>query len=165
LVSDSEKRHLFGSFSYVHSPLPKDTEHIRITDGWDKKNIIGIDVPQISRIAGIGKTYFHKAAAAQLQDLWRDWEAADLLHLVITWHGSYNPRFIRGSRTHLSQHAFGTAFDINLAWNRLGSLPAFVGQKGSVRELVQIANENGFYWGGHFNRLDGMHFEIAKLMS
>jgi len=44
-------------------------------------------------------------------------------------------------------------------------LPALVGQKGSVRELVPIANENGFFWGGHFNdRLDGMHFEIAKIL-
>jgi hypothetical protein len=39
-----------------------------------------------------------------------------------------------------------------------------VGQKGSVRELVQIANNNGFYWGGHFSRKDGMHFEIAKVV-
>jgi hypothetical protein len=30
--------------------------------------------------------------------------------------------------------------------------------------LVGIANDNGFYWGGHFTRLDGMHFEIAKLL-
>jgi len=39
-----------------------------------------------------------------------------------------------------------------------------VGQKGCVRELVPIAHENGFYWGGHFSRLDGMHFEIAKIL-
>lgn len=33
-----------------------------------------------------------------------------------------------------------------------------------MRELVPIANDFGFYWGGHFrSRLDGMHFEIAEL--
>ena len=35
--------------------------------------------------------------------------------------------------------------------------------KGSVRQLVPIANELGFYWGGHFNRRDGMHFEMARI--
>jgi len=29
-------------------------------------------------------------------------------------------------------------------------------------KLVPIANELGFYWGGHFTRRDGMHFELAK---
>jgi hypothetical protein len=39
-----------------------------------------------------------------------------------------------------------------------------VGEKGSVRELVPIANRWGFYWGGHYNgRPDGMHFEVAFL--
>lgn len=35
--------------------------------------------------------------------------------------------------------------------------------KGSVRELVPIANEHGFYRGGHFSRRDGMHVELAQL--
>lgn len=38
------------------------------------------------------------------------------------------------------------------------------GEKETVLDLVKIANEHGFYWGGHFPRLDGMHFEIAQLM-
>lgn len=47
----------------------------------------------------------------------------------------------------------------------LGAQPALSGQKGSVRDLVGIANEHGFYWGGHFRtRLDGMHFEVARLL-
>ena len=71
---------------------------------------------------------------------------------------------VRGSRQTLSNHAFGSAFDINAAWNGLGVIPPLVGQKGSVRELVALANENGFYWGGHFPRRDGMHFEIAKIL-
>ena len=95
--------------------------------------------------------------------LWKDWEAADLLHLVLTWEGSFVPRFVRGSRTTLSNHAFGSAFDINAPWNGLGIVPPLVGQKGSVRELVLLAHKYGFYWGGHFNRKDGMHFEVAFL--
>ena len=35
--------------------------------------------------------------------------------------------------------------------------------KGCVRELVPIAHDHGFYWGGHFTRQDGMHFELARL--
>jgi len=39
-----------------------------------------------------------------------------------------------------------------------------VGARGSVRELVQIANGLGFFWGGHFSGTpDGMHFELAQL--
>jgi hypothetical protein len=34
------------------------------------------------------------------------------------------------------------------------------GEKGSVRELVDIFYENEFYWGGWFDgRCDPMHFE------
>jgi hypothetical protein len=75
-------------------------------------------------------------------------------------------RFVRGRAAQgiLSNHAFGSAFDINYDWNKLGAVPALAGQKGSVRELVSIAQENGFYWGGHFERLDGMHFEVAKIL-
>ncbi|NRA35694.1 MAG: M15 family metallopeptidase, partial [Polyangiaceae bacterium] len=37
--------------------------------------------------------------------------------------------------------------------------------EGSVRELVTIAEEHGFYWGGFFStRPDGMHFEAAKVL-
>jgi hypothetical protein len=55
--------------------------------------------------------------------------------------------------------------DINVAWNGLGRQPAFVGQKGSVRELVPAAEKHGFYWGGFFaSRPDGMHFEAAKIL-
>jgi hypothetical protein len=39
-----------------------------------------------------------------------------------------------------------------------------MGEHGCLLELVPIANEHGFYWGGHFSRKDGMHFEIAKIL-
>ena len=88
-----------------------------------------------------------------------------LLGLVLTWAGSWVPRYIRGSRSRLSNHAWGTAFDINVPWNGLRRTPAFKGQKGSVRELVLIAAKLGFYWGGWFTRKDGMHFEVSKILT
>ena len=111
-----------------------------------------------------GNVSFHKKAAKQMLALWAEWEKEGLLHLVKSWDGTYVPRFIRGSKTKLSNHCFGTAFDINVKWNGLAKRPALVGQEGSVRELVEIANKHGFYWGGHFRRKDGMHFEVAKIM-
>lgn len=164
LVTNTQRAALFGTFTYVHQPLPGNPENIRITGNWQSKNIQKFSVPQLIKVKGSDTVWFHKLAGAQLVKLWADWEAAGLLHLVLTWEGSFVPRFVRGSTTTLSNHAFGSAFDINAPWNGLGVTPPLVGQKGSVRELVQIANSNGFYWGGHFNRRDGMHFEIAKLM-
>lgn len=164
LVSNADRAKRFGSFRHVADPRPGEPERIRVTDQWVKENIVSVSIPQLKAIAGMDKVYFHRKAADQLAGLWEAWEAAGLLHLVLTFDGSYAPRFVRGSRTVLSNHAFGSAFDINAAWNGLGQLPALVGQKGSVRELVPIAQEYGFYWGGHFSRRDGMHFEVARIL-
>ncbi len=163
LTSNAERAAVFGQFAFRSRPLPDNPENIEVTDNWVRENIVMANLPQLVSIKGSAKVSFHKKGKDQLEKMWREWERAGLLHLVLTWSGSYVPRFIRGSRTVLSNHAFGTAFDINVEWNQLGTVPALVGRKGSVRELVDIANSNGFYWGGHFTRLDGMHFEVAKV--
>ena len=165
LVSDQDRQRVFGKFSYVPAPVPTNLEAIRITDDWAQKNIVEVSIPQLAKIPyGAPTIPFHRLAADQLQKLWSDWEDAGLLQDVWMWGGSWNPRFVRGSRTFLSNHAFGSAFDINVTWNPLGAQPALLGQKGCTRRLVQLANENGFYWGGHFKgRPDGMHFEVAVL--
>ena len=163
LVSNAERATVFGSFRYKSDPRAGEEGRIRVLDNWVKENIVLVPIPQLKAIAGIGSIAFHRKAAAQLAGLWKAWADAGLLHLVLTFDGSYAPRFVRGSRRVLSNHAFGSAFDINAAWNGLGQLPALVGQRGSVRELVPIAQEYGFYWGGHFGRRDGMHFEVARL--
>lgn len=165
LVSTADRQRVFGAFAYKATPTPGNPEGITITDNWAKDNMILVDVPQLKGVPGSsGKVYFHKLAAQQLVDLFAAWEAEGLLPLVLSWAGSWVPRFIRGSRTVLSNHAFGTAFDINVPQNMLGAQPALVGQKGSVRKLAPIAAEHGFYWGGWFDgRPDGMHFEVAFL--
>jgi hypothetical protein len=161
---------LFGQFSYVAAPIPNNPEAIKIIDNWPANNIISVQVPQLSKFNVIGrptgdKVICHKLIAPQLVSLFNAWEADGLMPLVLTFGGSWVPRFIRGSRTSLSNHAWGTAFDINVQWNMLGAQPALKGQKGSTRELVLSAYEHGFSWGGHFQgRPDGMHFEVSRII-
>jgi hypothetical protein len=159
---------LVGSFKYEAAPTSGNPEGIKFTDNWPSNNIIQVEIPQLKGIEGApsnGKISFHKLGATQLKNLWQAWEDEGLIHLVKSWAGSWNPRFVRGSRTYLSNHAYGTAFDINAPWNWLGQVPALKGKEGSVRELVPLANQHGFYWGGFFDsRKDGMHFELAKII-
>lgn len=167
LKNTAARQALFGTFQYVLDPQPDNPEHIRITDGWDKKEIVNVQVTTLD-VAGRKGPFafpFNRKAAPQLQALWAAWEKAGLLDRILTFDGSFVPRLIRGSQASLSCHAFGAAFDINAAFNPRDRIPATIDKKGSVRELVTIANAHGFFWGGHFRtRLDGMHFEVAKLL-
>ena len=167
LTGLAARQKVFGKFAYVAAPEADNREAIRITDGWAGQNIVRVDVPQVSGVRGApasGRIYCHTLAAAQLQALFKAWDKAGLMDRVLAWGGSYAPRFIRGSTSVLSHHAFGSAFEINVANNPLGAEPAYPTQKGCVFDLVPLAHEHGFYWGGHFaSRRDGMHFEIAEV--
>lgn len=171
LLGTTARQKVFGKFQFEPSPVPQNKERIKILGDWERQNIVSIQLPELRGVDVFGKPSngrmrFHKKAAEQLKGLWASWGRNDLTHLILTYGGSFVPRFIRGSRETLSNHAFGSAFDINMAWNGLGKIPAPVGSQGSVRELGPIAHEFGFYWGGHFrNRPDGMHFEVAKVLS
>ena len=164
---NEEKRH--AAFNKINFKADEKGKLI-VLDGWKEKNIIEIEIPQLVGVTmwgkskSDGKILFHKVAAQQMKDLWAEWEKLGLLKQVLTWNGTYSPRFIRGSTTKLSNHAYGTAFDINVKWNGLAKRPALKGQEGCLRELVPIAHKFGFYWGGHFRRKDGMHFEVAKVL-
>lgn len=167
LTSTAARHALFGQFDFVPEPQPGSPERIRILGSWQHDNIAMVPVPQLRAALGPAAPsgmQFHRLAAEQLRDLWSDWEQAGLLGRILSFDGSFVPRFVRGSRTELSNHAFGNAFDINAGANGLGVRPKLVGERGSVRELVPIANRHGFFWGGHFgSRPDGMHFEVAVL--
>lgn len=154
---------VFGKFAFVPAPTDSNPEGIRITDDWIKRSIVAVDIPQLRGIAGASSTRVtcHRLTAPKLEELFAAWERAGLMRFVLSWAGLWVPRFIRGSRTTLSSHAHGSAFDINAAWNGLGRVPTAQGLKGSVRELVPIANALGWYWGGNFSRPDGMHFELV----
>lgn len=171
-LSYEKKIEIFGSFKFVHTG----DGNIQITDDWAKKNIVTVSVPQLDGVEGAGnkgRATIHASIKDQFLGLWEAWEDEGLLGHVLTWAGAYVPRYMRkvtippgGNARLLSNHAWGTAFDINAAWNGLGKTPAAVGEKGCVRELVATAHRFGFYWGGHFGggRPDGMHFEAAKIV-
>ena len=167
LVTNRQREALFGRYEYVWAPQPGNPEAIRIIGRWERDNIIEVPIPQLRKALGDKaptSIRFHRLAANQLQSLWAQWETAGLLDHVLSFGGGFVARFVRGSRSVLSNHAFGSAFDINEAYNPFGRRPLSNGRKGCVRDLVPIANRNGFYWGGHYrSRMDGMHFEIAVL--
>lgn len=157
---------MFGKFPYVPKPTTGNPEAISVSSAWVRANIVSVKIP-LPDAAGkfaMRPVAFHKLGAEKLRALFEAWKNDGLLSRVLTWDGSYAPRFVRGSRLTLSSHAWGSAFDINARWNALGVVPALLGKHGCVRELVERANKLGFWWGGHFSgRKDGMHFELVRL--
>lgn len=158
---------LFGAFPFKPRPTTSNPEAIEVSSSWVLANIVSVKIPLIN--VGTGALVqkpvaVHKLAAEKLVRLFETWLAVGLIDRVLTWDGSYAPRFIRGSTRTLSAHAWGSAFDINARWNALGAVPALLGKRGCVRELVAHANAQGWYWGGHYkSRADGMHFELVTL--
>ncbi|MGH8593080.1 MAG: peptidoglycan-binding protein [Gammaproteobacteria bacterium] len=165
LTSNAERQEIFGKFQFERIAPGK--HEIRILGDWVSNNIVTVVIPQLRGIEGApksGRIRVHRLAQQQFQELFAAWERERLIGLLRSWAGGYEPRFVRGSSTTLSTHAWGTAFDMNATWNPRGVLPPLRGCEGSVRELVPIANAFGFFWGGHFSRRDGMHFEVARVL-
>lgn len=162
-ITVTRAQQLYGTFAWRKAPTAGEARAIKFLDNWPQQNIVVHAIPQLARIGrptSVNRE-MHKKAVAKMTGLWDAWEKAGLLKLVKTFDGLYNPRVIGGTNT-LSNHAFGIAFDINEPWNTWGGQPAMVGQTGSVRLLVPLANQYGFYWGGHYNgKKDGMHFELV----
>jgi hypothetical protein len=166
LVTNEERFAAFGRFNFVPAPTANNPGGIQIQGDWIAHHIVTVTVPELVGISGAppgGRIPFYKEGAAQLLAMFRAWKDAGLIDRILTWNGSWNPRFVRGSTSYLSNHAFATAFDINAQWNPFGAVPAPVGAKGSVRELAAMAPDFGFYWGGWYK--DGMHFELAQLQT
>lgn len=163
-------RTTFTAFTWTPNPGTVPKQAIDIQGTWVRDNILDVDVPQVNNLPTYNNRRvtrttirFHRDAAAQLQALWAEWERVGLLQLVTFWGGSFVPRYRTGSTTGLSNHSWGTAFDINITPNAWGVRPPGLGRPGCVLPLVPIAERHGFAWGGTFPTFDGMHFEIAEV--
>jgi hypothetical protein len=160
---DSKQREAkFGKFKWEAGHSLTDRDAITIKGDWEDENIVNINIPQLVAIKGSPNVRCHRLVANQLIGLFQAFEDKGLMKYILSWQGMFYPRFMRKQYGKLSNHAWGTAFDINAEWNGLGVTPALVGEKGSVRLLVETALEFGFYWGGWFK--DGMHFECYKII-
>lgn len=72
----------------------------------------------------------------------------------------YAFRTIRGSDVHLSNHASGTAIDINATKHPLGKRDTF--SKEQEKTIRELCKKYGLRWGGDYQvRADEMHFEVV----
>ncbi len=73
--------------------------------------------------------------------------------------GALCVRLIRGSRSSVSNHSWGTAIDIKLE----GKLDRFAdgGTQFGLLILAEYFNDEGWFWGATYNREDSMHFEVG----
>jgi hypothetical protein len=163
ITREDVRERLFGRIDWVRKPRAGEPRAIEIRNNWAAENIIDVEVPQLRRFVSSGKVKFHRVAAEGFRRFWEEVERQGYLPLVLSWSGTWVPRVMTSDYSKLSNHAYGTAFDINVPENGWQKRPALVGQRGSVRELVPIANACGFFWGGHWDARwwDGMHFEWA----
>ena len=73
--------------------------------------------------------------------------------------GALCARLIRGSRSSISNHAWGSAIDLTLE-NRLDRF-ADGGTQFGLLLLAELFNEEGWFWGATYEREDSMHFEVS----
>jgi hypothetical protein len=154
---------------------------IKLLNNFESK-VVKVLVPQLVGINDVrtqalqnagakfdGNVRFFKDAHAQLLAAFAEIEAAGFRSRLLSIGGTFNARLIKkkngGPTQTPSNHAFGTAIDLNPDFNPQGVTPLAVGKKGSLRELVAIFETHGFKWGGLFPTPDGMHFEVRKLLS
>ncbi len=73
------------------------------------------------------------------------------------WGYAYRP--IRGTTVHLSNHASGTAIDLNATKHPLGASGTFT--KAQERTIRELCAYYGLRWGGDYQvRKDEMHVEV-----
>lgn len=122
---------------------------------WVRQNIATAEV------SILGEVTCHRLLIPQLQGALNEIVEQGLSDLIRVddYGGCYVPRFIdRDPTLPLSMHAFGLAFDINVSTNLLGT-------EGDLDpRIVETFERWGFEWGGHWDRPDPMHFELARIV-
>jgi hypothetical protein len=128
---------------------------IVIDPAWERANVVRTDVPIL------GTVTCHRLIVPQLRAGLQALVDADLAELIDPddYGGCYVPRHIDWNpAASLSMHAWGIAFDVNVATNALGADPRL------DRRVVEVLTSHGFAWGGDWRRPDGMHFELNRLL-
>lgn len=136
-------------------------KHITISDpsDWVSQNIVTVSVSEL----GLSGLRFHRLIARQFVAMFKAASANAIR--PITNAGTCVQRTITNNESRLSNHALGTAIDLNSAENPYNGTQAARGTAGSVAEIADVCADFGIYWGGWYSgRKDPMHFEAVRIM-
>ena len=115
------------------------------------------DVPTELEIGVIPKRiYCNKDMVKPLEQAFTNLIQRNHVGELKTWDGCFNIRKKRGL-TSMSLHSWGIAIDVNAFENGLNVKPKL------SPGFVKCFTDAGFDWGGTWTRLDGMHFQLAKI--
>lgn len=121
------------------------------------KNLVLWDVPTELEIGVIPKRiYCNKDLIKPLEAAFKALIATGCVNELKTWDGCFNIRKKRGLSS-MSLHSWAIAIDVNAFENGLGVTPKL------SPKFVKCFTDNGFDWGGTWQRKDGMHFQLAKI--
>lgn len=137
----------FGEFAYG----PGEGRAIVQDGAWQRENLVDATVPLLGRIR------CHRNLVAALRGAMLELQRRELAGVIVSTVGGgcWNPRLTE-EHGDLSRHAWGAAVDLNVAKNPTGV--------GSVQDprLVEVMEECGFAWGGHWLEPDPAHFEFLR---
>lgn len=122
-----------------------------------ERNMILWDIPTELEVGVIPKRlYCNKDMIYPLTQAFKNLIDTGFVKELKTWDGCFNIRKKRGLNS-MSLHSWGIAIDVNAAWNQLNMTPTL------SAGLVKCFTDAGFYWGGTWERKDGMHFELKSI--
>ncbi len=153
---------LFGVISFrTNSSTWIRGDDIKFISGFDEADITPLVIPQLASVPGAngGHLRFHKRGHAQLLKAFDDIQKASLLGVIKSCAGTAVIRLRKpiggGLSKFPSNHAFGTAIDLNSDDHHDGA---------STAPIASIFQANGFKWGQEFDHPDPMHYEIAQFL-
>lgn len=121
------------------------------------KNMVMWDVPTELEIGVIPKRlYCNKDIVGPLTQAFKSLVDTEYVKELKTWDGCFNIRKKR-ALTSMSLHSWGIAIDVNAFENGLNQIPKL------SSGFVKCFKDAGFDWGGEWQRLDGMHFQLKNI--
>ncbi len=147
-LTQQEIEKAYGKFTYTD----QEDGAIEIAPEWIKQNIVAISTP-------FGKLSCHRKLKDTFLTVLEKAEKYIDKDDFKKEGGIWCPRHTMWDKTRsLSRHSWAIAIDVNVKDNPAGK------KSKQPPELVKIMKDNGFVFGGDWNHLDPMHFEIGILL-
>ena len=154
-TTKKEFLNFYGEFKFKNDD--KCPGQVVITDGWDKKNIVVLELPILKPTGKKWKINIHAKLVEDVKSIFNEWVGLNVSYPVVELGGWVARRQYWSPVKPLSTHAWGCAIDINWSTNPAGrrdyTLPD---------NLIGIFETHGWTWGGRWRAKDVMHFQAYK---